>query len=308
MFIDDLIADGKASRENLPGHVVFDMRNVFDALPDFGWYKPMDKLFSSTSIRPPYPLTWLEFLNVDEHQRDRYGCSAREMTFDQLRQTLQRVPEPQRRGTVELIDRFIADGAASMVSFSWYYGQAGRTWPLIRVLLPVDEKFVMLPIDFENPANDKGGFLYMHQAGEMPGQDDTVYVQQTFYGAYFLAVLHVRNIVLDDHAPDPAVQRARVRRHKQPLMHFKTLRVVTPGSVRTAQEPRELGEPQEIAFHIVRGYWAHYSDDRPLFGRPGLSGTFWIPSHARGRSDAGVVVKDYAVVRKEEAEPVAAEE
>lgn len=38
-----------------------------------------------------------------------------------------------------------------------------------------------------------------------------------------------------------------------------------------------------------------YSEDKPLFGRSGAHGNFWIPAHVRGTTERGVVVKDYAV-------------
>lgn len=49
------------------------------------------------------------------------------------------------------------------------------------------------------------------------------------------------------------------------------------------------------ALHVVRGNFATYSDDRPLFGR--LVGTFFRPSHMRGVKNCGVVKKDYRVGR-----------
>lgn len=47
------------------------------------------------------------------------------------------------------------------------------------------------------------------------------------------------------------------------------------------------------ALHICRGHFAHYGDDKPLFGK--YTGTFWRPMHARGKVEQGVVVKDYKI-------------
>lgn len=53
----------------------------------------------------------------------------------------------------------------------------------------------------------------------------------------------------------------------------------------------------EHALHWVRGHFATYSKEKPLFGR--LSGTFWIPEHARGDLKNGLVMKDYEVCMPE---------
>ena len=45
--------------------------------------------------------------------------------------------------------------------------------------------------------------------------------------------------------------------------------------------------------HICRGHFRHVSEDRPLFGRPGCHGRFWIQAHVRGDKQNGIVVKDY---------------
>lgn len=47
------------------------------------------------------------------------------------------------------------------------------------------------------------------------------------------------------------------------------------------------------ALHICRGHFAHYSEDKPLFGKH--AGVFWIPDHVRGSEKAGRVIKDYKV-------------
>lgn len=45
------------------------------------------------------------------------------------------------------------------------------------------------------------------------------------------------------------------------------------------------------AMHICRGHFASYSEEGPLFGKH--VGSFWIPSHVRGKENNGVVIKDY---------------
>jgi len=53
-----------------------------------------------------------------------------------------------------------------------------------------------------------------------------------------------------------------------------------------------IGVPPR-AYHLVRGHFATYSEERRLFGKH--VGTFFIPAHVRGSAEAGAVVKDYAL-------------
>jgi hypothetical protein len=45
------------------------------------------------------------------------------------------------------------------------------------------------------------------------------------------------------------------------------------------------------ALHLVRGHLAHYTQERPLFGR--LVGTYYIPAHTRGKETDGIINKNY---------------
>ena len=51
--------------------------------------------------------------------------------------------------------------------------------------------------------------------------------------------------------------------------------------------------------HMVRGNFAEYGADKPLFGK--YTGRFWIPAHVRGKREEGqsVTPKDYVVVPAE---------
>ena len=48
------------------------------------------------------------------------------------------------------------------------------------------------------------------------------------------------------------------------------------------------------ALHICRGNFAHYTEDKPLFGK--YTGTYWRPMHVRGSKQFGEVIKDYRVL------------
>jgi hypothetical protein len=43
--------------------------------------------------------------------------------------------------------------------------------------------------------------------------------------------------------------------------------------------------------HVVRGHFKTYTEEAPLFGK--MTGTIWVPSHARGDASLGLIEKDY---------------
>lgn len=53
------------------------------------------------------------------------------------------------------------------------------------------------------------------------------------------------------------------------------------------------GATRTYRAHFVRGHFAEYTEDRPLFGR--YVGRFWVPLHRRGDEKAGRVLQEYAV-------------
>lgn len=85
------------------------------------------------------------------------------------------------------------------------------------------------------------------------------------------------------------------RKSGVPTVRYRVLGI--DGAATAARGTSEVsdpnGPPRRLSLHIVRGHFAHYSPERPLFGK--YAGTFWMPQHVRGSPSAGVVVKDYRV-------------
>jgi hypothetical protein len=52
---------------------------------------------------------------------------------------------------------------------------------------------------------------------------------------------------------------------------------------------------RRLAF--TRGHFRHYVPERPLLGKPGLFGTFWIPAFLSGSVENGVITADYKMER-----------
>lgn len=111
------------------------------------------------------------------------------------------------------------------------------------------------------------------------------------------AFAHCRNVAKIEEAPaytSRQEKRAAERRGDGPLVKFYTLRI-DPSAIRTQRSNRQPTpiHKRDLPLHIVRGHFAHYSEDKPLFGK--YAGQFWIPAHVRGSEKAGIVGKDYAV-------------
>lgn len=107
-----------------------------------------------------------------------------------------------------------------------------------------------------------------------------------------LAFLHCKNVKsLCESIPTP--ERGRKKGDpRPPQLKFYTLDI-SPMKEVLRSEGRSETEGIGRALHICRGHFAHYSEEKPLFGR--LAGTFWIPDHVRGKLEHGQVVKNYAV-------------
>jgi hypothetical protein len=110
-------------------------------------------------------------------------------------------------------------------------------------------------------------------------------------GFLALSFLNCRNVVAEEHLPSRQTRRALERRGL-PVLIFRTINIEPMKTVlRTEGQLEKVGLQRSL--HICRGHFAHYTEEKPLFGR--YSGQFWVPSHVRGSAEVGTVVKDYAV-------------
>lgn len=113
----------------------------------------------------------------------------------------------------------------------------------------------------------------------------------TIVGPAFLTLsfMHCRNVerVLQTRSR----QRRRGAARNQSRFTYHTLNITPMRRVlETEGQSGALGIRR--ALHICRGHFATYTD-KPLFGK--YRGTFWVPMHMRGSSEAGQANKDYYV-------------
>lgn len=107
---------------------------------------------------------------------------------------------------------------------------------------------------------------------------------------YGLSLAHCKNVKLVTETRSRA-DRRRAEREGRDLVQYR--RIVIDGTLvrRVGGKAAPSSEPRTKALHIVRGHFATYTAEAPLFGRH--VGRFYHPAHTRGSVDAGVVSKDY---------------
>lgn len=107
-----------------------------------------------------------------------------------------------------------------------------------------------------------------------------------------LSFLNCKNTTLRPVEPDPEINRERRAAHLAPFVRYHTIDIEPMRRVLgTEGRVGEVGLRR--ALHLVRGHFATYTPDRPLFGK--VAGTFWVPSHVRGSAERGAVISDYRI-------------
>lgn len=111
--------------------------------------------------------------------------------------------------------------------------------------------------------------------------------------AFAISLMHCKNVRTGEKTDDrtPA-EKARDLRAGIPELKFKTLEIEPMRRV-LATEGNISQNGLKKALHICRGHFSEYSEERPLFGK--YAGRFWIPSHVRGTTESGQVIKDYRI-------------
>lgn len=110
-----------------------------------------------------------------------------------------------------------------------------------------------------------------------------------------IAFANCKNVELveEEHLyPSRQMRRAAERRGEPKPPRFYTLRI-NPNATRKQGQAAGASSGRELSLHIVRGHFATYTEERPLFGK--YSGTFWVPAHVRGSQEVGIVGKDYEI-------------
>lgn len=113
----------------------------------------------------------------------------------------------------------------------------------------------------------------------------------TYTILYTLGLLNCKNIRYIDNYLPQAVQKKMIKKNLIPVNRYYTL-AIEPLKERT-QNKNSNDTGRRSPLHIVRGNFATYTEDKPLFGK--WVGTVWREAHVRGNKDVGEITKDYQV-------------
>lgn len=109
-----------------------------------------------------------------------------------------------------------------------------------------------------------------------------------------ISLLHCKNVTLDDE-PANRSKRRQLQREGLGGLVYKVLKIRGFGAtpVRTNRESGEESTVSLTRLHLVRGHFATWTAERPLFGK--YVGTWWVNAHAKGQANHGAVAKAYQV-------------
>lgn len=190
------------------------------------------------------------------------------------------------------------DVAYLMICMVFVYGrQLGEKPQLSAVFtLPVNVEGQIIALDEKFPAIGTVYFPPNIPNAEEMRQDLCFYLLETYLYPCFLALsfMHCRNVKVLTERPPEKLSKKYQRRTGRPLLKYRVLQIDHMKQV-LEREGGVSTQGLKRALHICRGHFKHYGRDGKglLFGK--YTATVWIPMHARGTIEEGVVVKDYEV-------------
>lgn len=145
------------------------------------------------------------------------------------------------------------------------------------------------------------GVLVRSEVGvgdDLPDDDAKEMVDTIVAGAMGVVMVsfmfsHCKNVEIVERLPKRHEQR-QAKREGQPVLRFHEI-VIDPNRTEMREESQgsSPGGGKKRALHIARGHFAHYTAEKPLFGKH--TGTYWVPAHVRGSDEQGVIDKRYKV-------------
>ena len=214
------------------------------------------------------------------------GVYVTRLLLDQLWEFEQETPEfgPLRFKLVDLLPKLKLAKWVVSLQFVVTSPDASATSYCGLAYLFLDEKgfCVSSPTSF---APECGNESFYHALNDM-----------IIIAAYALGFINCKNVERIDVDHANTVKRKRQKHNQPPLVRYQVLEI---DPAENAKGRTERGEAQpsgeHVSQHICRGHFVHFKEEAPMFGKPGMHGTFWKAAHVRGNSDVGTVVSDYSI-------------
>jgi hypothetical protein len=279
------------------------------------------KTFTSDDLpncAPPFPAMFTEYthpgyLNLGgKIHRDWLGSTIRIGVLSVYRELEEWIDECRRRLHAHwsyisaTVDKWVAefpDGDLKWIcTQSCYFFGGGVRWPLMVRITGISKQgrlsYAHLAFTSTNLS---------HKSPEEQNGINECICTATNIAHLASSFMHCKNVSLQDGPPANRARRRYYQRKGQELTRYYTLNIEPMKKVlRGEGRSDELGIGK--ALHICRGHFANYTEDRPLFGRPGAVGQFWVPMHTRGSLAHGEVRKDYRVKAPRDCYPEACQE
>lgn len=111
-----------------------------------------------------------------------------------------------------------------------------------------------------------------------------------FPAIFGLSLINCKNVDIRPVDPPEPLSRKHSRKHGHPLTRYYVLDIQPMRRILdTEGEAQTKGLTH--ALHICRGHFKTFTEDAPLFGK--RTGTYWWQPQLRGKTEHGVVEKDY---------------
>lgn len=254
-------------------------------------------------MRPPYPVMWVEWtipnsVVIDGKREERGGRTQHgalvtswtqntaEMTIDTWR-NYRGIDNTETRGQWrEQVEKLQARAIDMTTVQCLYYAVDERSGEV--VFIPYGKQISLDP---------DGNYIEQTSVNLTPkGPDYSTETLRILKEAsdpnvvwMTLNLVNCRNVTTRQ--VGSALSRSgREKRQGMPTKRYHT--IVLPGmSYRYAGGRRSRNEEAQMAAHRVRGHFATYTAEAPLFGKH--VGTYWWGWHIRGSKEHGEVVSDY---------------
>jgi len=116
-----------------------------------------------------------------------------------------------------------------------------------------------------------------------------------------LRILSLNNVIVKPKRRSNIVNGRRVhRRATKQVIRYHELFIKYQQNKTNKSNGVEKGEyhlPLELPFHTVSAHTRTYTEEKPLFGRPGLHGTFVIPEFTKGDPKFGESIRRFKVTK-----------
>lgn len=287
MFIDNLVSGmpqdsryGRELKQSLSAAVRFQVDNVAHYVFENIYGEELNIEKKIPNIAPLAPVMWFEYngLAAGKDPAECYGLLVSVCYDSSIHpQTHSNFPEDTR--WILAIDAYAQNRATDSTGvdiYDWVY-------------------FVALNKDGQSTVWTQIPNHTMYP--DMPGDPPEILERADhFYVGAAIALTaicfaHCKGAEVKEHQPSRQVRRAAERKD-EPVYTYKTIDI-GPANRVLSGEGNISQNGLAKALHICRGHFAHYTPEKPLFGK--YVGTVYKPMHLRGKAENGVVEKDYRV-------------